>query len=379
MARPPLPVGTYGKVDFLVVGNGHVRARARYRDHDGTTRPVTRFAPTRAGAERALKLALRDRSGPITGDITAETRVRELVTIWLTDVDSGGLTDRTKEHYRYVADRYVMPGMGGLRLREVTVGSVDRLLKAISQHHGAGAAKSTRSVVSNLLGVAVRHGAMPSNPVRDVGRVAKPRKAVRALTPAESAALVTAIRADRRAGELDLPDLVEFMLGTGARIGEALAVRPAVVDLDGRVIEINATVVRTKGRGVNVQEHPKTAAGWRVLAVPEFVAEIVRRRANKDTVRSAGTVFASPLGHVRDPSNTTADLRRALDRAHFEWVTSHTFRKTVATRLDEAGLSARQIADHLGHARPSVTQDVYMGRNVASTQAAEVLQAGRVL
>ena len=117
MARPPLPVGTYGKVDFLVVGNGHVRARARYRDHDGTTRPVTRFAPTRAGAERALKLALRDRSGPITGDITAETRVCELVTIWLTDVDSGGLTDRTKEHYRYVADRYVMPGIGGLRLR----------------------------------------------------------------------------------------------------------------------------------------------------------------------------------------------------------------------------------------------------------------------
>ena len=152
-----------------------------------------------------------------------------------------------------------------------------------------------------------------------------------------------------------------------------------MVDLDGRVIEINATVVRTKGHGVSVQEHPKTAAGWRVIAVPEFVAEIVRDRVSRDAVRSAGVVFASPLGHVRDASNTTSDLRRALDRAHFDWVTSHTFRKTVATRLDEAGLSARQIADHLGHARPSVTQDVYMGRNVASTRAAEVLQAGRVL
>ena len=27
-------------------------------------------------------------------------------------------------------------------------------------------------------------------------------------------------------------------------------------------------------------------------------------------------------------------------------------RKTVAPELDEAGLSARQIADHLGHSRP---------------------------
>jgi hypothetical protein len=38
-------------------------------------------------------------------------------------------------------------------------------------------------------------------------------------------------------------------------------------------------------------------------------------------------------------------------------------------------LSARQIADHLGRARPSMTQDVYMGRNVTSSHAAEVLAA----
>lgn len=50
-----------------------------------------------------------------------------------------------------------------------------------------------------------------------------------------------------------------------------------------------------------------------------------------------------------------------------------TFRRTVATRLDEAGLSARAIADHLGHAKPSMTQDVYMGRNVASSEAATIL------
>ncbi|MDQ3763384.1 MAG: hypothetical protein M3460_17680 [Actinomycetota bacterium] len=30
-------------------------------------------------------------------------------------------------------------------------------------------------------------------------------------------------------------------------------------------------------------------------------------------------------------------------------VTSHVFRKTAATLLDEAGVSARKIADQLGH------------------------------
>ncbi len=46
----------------------------------------------------------------------------------------------------------------------------------------------------------------------------------------------------------------------------------------------------------------------------------------------------------------------------------------MATRLDDAGLSARQIADHLGHIRPSLTQDVYLGRGAGSPQAAAALQ-----
>jgi integrase len=41
------------------------------------------------------------------------------------------------------------------------------------------------------------------------------------------------------------------------------------------------------------------------------------------------------------------------------WITSHAFRKTTATVLDNDGQTARQIADHLGHARVSMTQDTY--------------------
>jgi integrase len=51
------------------------------------------------------------------------------------------------------------------------------------------------------------------------------------------------------------------------------------------------------------------------------------------------------------------------------------FPKTCATILDEAGLSARAIADQLGHARPSMTQDVYMGRKVINPQTAVALDA----
>ncbi len=42
------------------------------------------------------------------------------------------------------------------------------------------------------------------------------------------------------------------------------------------------------------------------------------------------------------------------------------FRRTTATILDDSGQSARQVADQLGHSRPCMSQDVYMGRRSAS-------------
>ena len=78
-------------------------------------------------------------------------------------------------------------------------------------------------------------------------------------------------------------------------------------------------------------------------------------------------MFPSPGGRLRDPSNTQADLRAALDRAGYPWVTSHTFRKTVASCLDDAGFPIRHIADQLGHARPSTTLDHYLGRRATTT------------
>ena len=43
--------------------------------------------------------------------------------------------------------------------------------------------------------------------------------------------------------------------------------------------------------------------------------------------------------------------------------------------MDKAGLSARAAADQMGHAKVSMTHDIYFGRGVRETGAAEVLEA----
>jgi integrase len=85
-------------------------------------------------------------------------------------------------------------------------------------------------------------------------------------------------------------------------------------------------------------------------------------------------VFPSLVGTLRDPTNIDDMLKDAFEFAG-EDMTSHKLRKTAATILDGAKLTARQIADQLGHATPSLTQDVYMGRGELSPAAAEALEA----
>src|SRR3954466_7067724 len=58
MARPPLPIGTYGTIRTYRTPAGW-RARTTYRDYDGVTREVQRHGPTKAKAERALAEAIR--------------------------------------------------------------------------------------------------------------------------------------------------------------------------------------------------------------------------------------------------------------------------------------------------------------------------------
>jgi integrase len=303
--------------------------------------------------------------------------VRDLAKVWLKQIKDSDLASGTKDTYERSLSNHVVKALGGLQMREVDVETVDSFLAAIQGHHGASAAKTAKSVTSLLFGLAARYGAIAANPVRSVSKIKsdKPREKPRALTPDEEKTLRAKVVGEPLATKQDVADLMKVMLGTGMRVGECLGIRRQVVDLEASVIEVNATAVFVKGKGGVLQERTKSDAGWRVIAVPDDIMELCRKRlAMSWPENEHGLLFPTSLGDVRLPSNADRAIRTVLDRIGFEWVVPHTFRKTVATRLDDAGLSARMIADHLGHAKPSMTMDVYLGRKVVSSEAAKILE-----
>jgi hypothetical protein len=125
-----LPVGTYGNIKTVQLGPKSFRARARYRDYDGVTRPVERHGTSIAAAENNLKEALRDRGrAALDGDITAVTKISAVAELWLRDLDESDLAIRTKVTYRETWKKSLQPAVGELRLRDVRVSRVDRVTR----------------------------------------------------------------------------------------------------------------------------------------------------------------------------------------------------------------------------------------------------------
>lgn len=372
--RQPMPDGAR-KADTW-------RARTKVRDLDGRVRDVERWAPTKPAARTALLAHLRERITPPAADavMTPTTLVKDAAEVWLVEMkENDRLAVNTRTVYESSVRKHVMGGaLADLTLREVKVAGIERWLKGVGRASGAHAMKTARSVLSGVLGLAVKHDAIPHNPVRDVGHVSVPAKeskrdASRDFRPEERATLLAFADADDTARRRDLPDLLAFMAGTGARIGEACGLRWSALDLDAGTANLGPLPVRVPGQGLHLQEHGKTKTSTRTVALPSWlVSRLLARKVNA-VPNEWDVAFPSPLGKLRETSNTTKHVRELLDAAGFEWAVGHTFRKTVATWLDEAGLSGRQAANQLGHAKPSMTLDRYMSRRTITEQAALIL------
>jgi integrase len=304
-------------------------------------------------------------------------RFSEAADLWVARfgelVADGRRSAGSLETYTRQLHNHVLPALGEVRLGEATTPLLDKVIATVKSESGAATARTCRSIISGVMGLAVRYGAIPANPVREVDRVeVAAAEAPRALTQQERTAWLHQLRADPQAVRRDLPDLTFFMMATGTRIGEALGVLWSQVDLDRGVVQITHTIVRLTGHGL-VRKATKSRAGERVLPLPQSAVAMLRRRFVAGA-KLDHPVFPDSIGGFRDPSNVRRSIREARGSTELAWITSHHFRKTTATILDEAALSARQVADQLGHARPSMTQDVYMSRKVASSRAAEALE-----
>lgn len=145
-------------------------------------------------------------------------------------------------------------------------------------------------------------------------------------------------------------------------------------EFDAGTVAVTGKVVRKRGGGLVRIDETKTAAGRRVVALPSFAVTAILERRKMPYLGEQAVMSPSTAGTLRDPDNFNGQWRKVRADLGVPDVTSHSFRKTVATLVDDEGLSARIAADHLGHAKVSMTQDKYMSRGQVRTEVADLLE-----
>ncbi|MFF2368944.1 tyrosine-type recombinase/integrase [Agromyces sp. NPDC058110] len=319
------------------------------------------------------------------GQLTPDSPFADLVAYWLEDIDlEGRISKTTRMLYERNMRTLVLPTFEHFTLREIGVARCDRFMKQQARI-SYNRAKQSRVVLRLALALAVRHEVLASNPMDHVARIYREARIPDALTSLE----VNAIRAvigrwesgvDHISGpkpDGQLGAIVEVMLGTSARIGEVLAIRRGDVDVTSATptIRLAGTIISRKGEPTFRQDHPKTTRSRRIVALPVFAAEAVRRRlVVADDRESDSLLFHSRDDTPLTTANVRRQLRQVLERGGIPGITPHMFRRTVATAVNDSA-SVELAAELLGHTDTKITVQHYIRRReMVNPATAELLE-----
>ncbi len=276
------------------------------------------------------------------------------------------ITAGTLQDYTTQGRKRLLPWFGELKLTAVDEDRVRNWLAEMAELVSDGELSSktvnnARTCLSMTLGEAVRRRHLPVNPCRYVPELPVERTEIDYLRLDEIDRYLDACADRYRA-------LAEFLIGTGARISEALAVRWPDVDLDAGVVHIS----RQRARGTDGTTPTKGKRFRSVQIGPRLMANLQGVRDERRTrgLDDGGWLFLCPAprrGRYSDrtqpvpPSRKTAhDWHEwALEDASLRDMPLHSLRHTAATAWLSTGHPLIFVQRQLGHRSITTTEEHY--------------------
>lgn len=279
-------------------------------------------------------------------------------------VEAGERRERTLEHHRYHLNKHLLPSLGQLLLRAITVDDVAEMMtelraKGRSEKTIAGALATLQGV----LRFAIRNGWIVENAVEKLETGERPRpepRRQRVLGHEEIRRLFAACAPRYR-------PLIATALYTGLRTSELLGLVWADIDLAGGELHVRAQLSRAHRGAPAGRVPPKTRAAIRDIPLTAQLVDVLcdhRRRspgaAARDWVFATGN--STPLGHRNAERRA---LRSAAEKAGLNDdggppLRFHDLRHTFASHLIiDLAMDPARVSRILGHARVTTTLDLY--------------------
>lgn len=154
--------------------------------------------------------------------------------------------------------------------------------------------------------------------------------------------------------------LYKFLLATGCRINEALALSWSDIDLDNAIVHITKTL--------NYKQEtnsPKSKTSLRDIDIDQATVSMLKQYRLRQTKeawkigKSESVVFSDFIHEYPNNRTLQTRLRTHFKRAKVTNIGFHGFRHTHASLLLNSGIPYKELQHRLGHSTLSMTMDVY--------------------
>ncbi len=330
----------FGSVRKLKSG----RWQARYSTATGDRIKAPKTFATKADAQRWLSAIETDlQRGDFHDPRLAEILFGEWTERWLA-TKTPQLAPASVDLYAYLLRCHISPTFDKQAIGQITAMTVQTWLARLHETDLSPntVAKAYR-LLAGVLDGAVEAGIIQRSPCTLKGAGTERHAEMRVATPEQVAELADAVGPRWEA-------LVLTAAYSGLRWGELAALRRCDVDLAQGTISVVRKLSEVNGK--LTFGPPKTAAGRRVVGVPDFVADSIQAHLLSHAESGDDAlVFAAPGGGPMRRSNFR---RRVWEPATAETGMSglrvHDLRHTAATLAASSGTSLKALMARIGHA-----------------------------
>ena len=278
---------------------------------------------------------------------------------------------RTIADYRRDYRRHISPAIGRHKLIALTVDDAQTVVDRMDKLFAPKTIVGIHGLLHGIMEHAARRKLVPANPIAGTRLPKRIKTAPRGLSPAEWDALYRALELI----EPPAADLALFLLASGWRWSEAIALHPFDCDLVGEVVyaRMGRVMRRTVAGGQEIVDDGKSQAAIRRVALDADASAMMRRRL----ATAKDLVFTTPRGNEWRYSNFhTRAWAPAVKAANLaRKPTVHALRHTHVQWMVAAGASLPELQSRIGHESIKTTIDVY-GRMISDVQPAALTRFG---
>ncbi len=336
--NPKAPRRQFGSLRILPSG----KHQARYVGADGKMHRAPVTFDTHGDADTYLSTVRADltrrtwtapKAKPLTFGDYAES--------WLTQRE---LKPRTRQHYRTILDRFLLPEFGDTDLTAILAADVRTWHAQLET--GKVFAGQAYGLLRSILRTALVEGLITSSPC--VLRKTSPKRQIK-IKPAKLDELDKLVEA--------MPERYRLMVHLAAwcalRYGEVAALRRSDVDVKAGVVHVVHGVTWVAGRPQ--EGDPKSDAGKRDVAIPPHLLPAVKAHLERHTAWGRdGLLFPNRAGNFLSPASFYLFWWPARSAAGRPDLRFHDLRHTSATWAAQDGATLAELMHRLGHSSPAM-------------------------